>query len=84
MTAHVQKWGNSLALRLPKALAAEAHLAQGSLVSLTLDGQTLRVEAVAAPAPTLDSLLAAVTDDNIHEADGAADGADDGVGRELW
>jgi antitoxin component of MazEF toxin-antitoxin module len=34
MTATVQKWGNSLAIRLPKVVAGEARLRQGSSVEL--------------------------------------------------
>ena len=29
MKARIQKWGNSLALRIPKPFAAETHLEQG-------------------------------------------------------
>jgi len=45
MRAHVRKWGNSLALRLPRTLAADANLEDGSPVELTLD----RGRLVAAP-----------------------------------
>ena len=31
MQARIQKWGNSLAVRIPKTLATEAHLAQEKL-----------------------------------------------------
>ena len=34
MKTTVQKWGNSLALRLPKALAEEAKIREGSKVEL--------------------------------------------------
>ena len=80
MNTTVQKWGNSLALRLPKALAAEARIFQGSLVDLTLEGTTLCVHTVAPPEVTLESLLAGVTDENLH----AAVDTDDGVGLEVW
>jgi len=66
MTATIQKWGNSLALRLPKALATEARLAEGSQVEL------VRTEAVVLVKPRrksryrLSELLARVTKKNIH------------------
>ena len=44
MTARVQKWGNSLALRLPKALADEFRLEQGSAVELRVVGSKLVLE----------------------------------------
>lgn len=80
MNTFVQKWGNSLALRLPKALALEARISQGSLVDLRLDGRTLCIEVVASPPATLDALLSGVTEENIHSAVDTSDG----VGLEVW
>ncbi len=57
MTATIQKWGNSLAVRIPKGLARDARLAQGSAVELRQTPQGLLI----APAPrqkyTLNQLL---------------------------
>ena len=40
MKTRIQKWGNSLALRIPKSFAAETHLEQGTLVEVSLhDGK---------------------------------------------
>ena len=40
MTTTVQKWGNSLALRIPSALAKDIHLRQGSVVEVAVvEGQ---------------------------------------------
>ena len=42
MKTRVQKWGNSLALRIPKSYAAEARLEPGASVELTLvDGSLI-------------------------------------------
>jgi antitoxin MazE len=41
MKTSVQKWGNSLALRIPKAYAAGAELVAGSEVELSLHEGTL-------------------------------------------
>lgn len=35
---HVAKWGNSLAVRIPQAILAEARLAEGDRLSLDLAG----------------------------------------------
>ena len=43
MQTVVKKWGNSLALRLPQALAADLQLADGALVSLTVEDHSLVV-----------------------------------------
>lgn len=42
MRVSVQKWGNSLAVRIPKAIAVESRLAKGSPVELSLvDGKVV-------------------------------------------
>lgn len=80
MRARVQRWGNSLALRIPKAFATETALESGSEVELTLDGGRLVVTPVAARPYSLEDLLAQVTSQNLHaEVDTGA-----GIGDEGW
>ena len=67
MRTGVQKWGNSLALRIPKPLADQAHLTQGSVVEIKMVDNVLWIEPVAPEAYTLDALLEGVTEENIHE-----------------
>jgi antitoxin MazE len=57
--ANIRKWGNSLAIRIPKALADELGLAADARVDVTADGGKL-VVTPAAPWPryTLDELMA--------------------------
>jgi len=43
MVTKIQKWGNSLALRIPKALAEEAGLEQGKPVDVRCVGGELRI-----------------------------------------
>jgi antitoxin MazE len=38
MVLQVNRWGNSLAVRLPKAIAAEAGLTEGAAVEVTTTG----------------------------------------------
>jgi antitoxin MazE len=66
MTARVQKWGNSLALRLPKALADDLRLQQGSAVELSVVGGKLVLEPHRPPQYRLEDLLKKVTKRNIH------------------
>ena len=61
MKTHIQKWGNSLALRIPKSFAAETHLEQGTLVEVSLVNGTLHVMPLRQPAVTLEELLQGVT-----------------------
>jgi antitoxin MazE len=66
MTARVQKWGNSLALRLPKALADGLGLEQGSAVELRVVGNTLVLEPHRPPQYRLEELLKKVSKRNLH------------------
>jgi antitoxin MazE len=80
MRARVQRWGNSLALRIPKAFATETALESGSEVDLTLDEGRLIVTPLAAPSYELEDLLAQVTPENLHsEVDTGSS-----VGDEAW
>ena len=66
MHTRIQRWGNSLVLRIPKAFAAEAQLEQDTLVEVKLvDGQLLIVPVTETPV-TLEQLLAGVTEENLH------------------
>lgn len=66
MRSHVQKWGNSLALRIPKSFAAEAGLEKESAVEISLEDGKVVVTPVAKPKFTLEKLLAGVTRENLH------------------
>jgi antitoxin MazE len=66
MRTRVQKWGNSLAVRIPRSFAAEAGFEKESPVDISLEDGKLVVSAVTQAVPTLGELLAAVTEDNIH------------------
>lgn len=66
METRVQRWGNSLAVRIPKPLADEIGLQDNSPVQLSLRDRQLVVVPVRTPAFDLELLLAQVTDDNRH------------------
>ena len=80
MITRVQKWGNSLALRIPKPFATEIGLQWNSPVKVSLVDGSLVIVPVVEPAFTLEDLLAQVTEDNLHGEieTGPA------VGREVW
>jgi antitoxin MazE len=80
MKTRVQKWGNSLALRIPKAFAEEAGLRENAPVELSLTDGKLIVNALAKEPLTLDELLKGVTDENLH---GEWD-TGPAVGKEIW
>jgi len=80
MRTRVQRWGNSLALRIPKPFAEEVRLGERGEVDVTVANGRLLVTPIATPSPTLHELLARVTKRNIHgEVETGAS-----VGRETW
>jgi len=80
MKTAVQRWGNSLALRIPRAYAAETKISEGSEVELTLKSGALVVRPVVRKRHALADLLKRVSAANRHEAveTGRA------VGKEAW
>ena len=66
MRARIRRWGNSLALRIPKAFAEEESLQDESVVDLKVVNGKLVVASVAEPEVTLDQLLADVEERNLH------------------
>ncbi|MBI2918617.1 MAG: AbrB/MazE/SpoVT family DNA-binding domain-containing protein [Chloroflexi bacterium] len=80
MQSRIQKWGNSLALRIPKSFAQEIGLDSGAPVNVSLEDGKLIIIPAAEPPVTLERLLAQITDDNIH---GEVD-TGPAVGEEAW
>ncbi len=78
MVTKVQKWGNSLGLRLPKAAVREASIAEGTVVDVRVKDGVIVVLPVAAGRYRLKDLLAGIKPLNIHkEADfGGAEGSE--------
>jgi antitoxin MazE len=76
--AKIQRWGNSLAVRIPKSFAAEVGLEDGSAVDLRLAREGLLIAPATEHAYDLAELLAGVTEANRHaEVDtGPAQGAE--------
>ena len=69
MIAKIQKWGNSLAVRIPKPLAKEAHLSSDAEVELSVRRGKLTV-ARSRTRPRrfrLADLLAGVRASNVHD-----------------
>jgi len=80
MKTRVQRWGNSLALRIPRTFAAEAGLHANAAVELSLVEGTLVVRPITRQPLTLDQLLRDVTDEN---RPGEWD-TGPAVGKEVW
>lgn len=80
MNATVQKWGNSLALRIPSSVAKDLQVRQGSAVEVAVEDGKMIVKPAKKRKASLAQLLQGVTKDNRHsEQDWGAP-----VGREAW
>ena len=80
MQARIQKWGNSLAVRIPKAMANEAHLAQEAVVELAMREGNIVIEPVKKKKYELKDLIRGITQENLHSEDAWGPS----VGREVW
>jgi antitoxin MazE len=63
----IQKWGNSLGLRIPRSLAAETGVGVGSEVDLSVQGGDLVVRPAKRRPYRLNELLRKVTARNLHD-----------------
>lgn len=67
MQVYLTKWGNSLGLRIPKAMASHFHLCEGMQVEIRAEGERI-VISVDRPSYRLQDLLAGITPKSMHEA----------------
>jgi antitoxin MazE len=80
MQTKIQKWGNSLGLRIPRSFAAEARVEEGATVDLSVENGRLLVRPLRVRKYALRDLLQKVNRRNLHGeiSTGKA------VGRETW
>jgi antitoxin MazE len=79
MTTTIRKWGNSLGMRIPKNIAEQMELRDGSQISINMNKDSLEITKVQ-ENNELDSLLLAITKENIHSevTENSA------MGNEIW
>ncbi len=76
----IQKWGNSLAIRIPSAFAQTARLKDNTVVKVSLVNGRIVLSPARPPKPKLKSLLSKITPKNLHsEMDTGTP-----VGKEIW
>ena len=80
MQTKIQKWGNSLAVRIPKAFVKEAHVSYGTAVDISMDKGKIVIAPRPEPEYRLEDLLKGVTKHNLH----AEVKTGSPVGREVW
>ncbi|MFD2334549.1 AbrB/MazE/SpoVT family DNA-binding domain-containing protein [Cohnella sp. GCM10020058] len=59
----VQKWGNSLGIRIPKSLAMKVGIEEGTEIDLDIEEGHLVIKP---KSEKLDELLSQITPDNVH------------------
>jgi antitoxin MazE len=79
MHVRVQKWGNSLAVRIPKTLAEDADVKDGTMLKLAVSEGKIVATPIGKKKLSLRQLLAKVTPKNLH----AQIDFDPPVGREI-
>ncbi len=80
MIVKIQKWGNSLALRIPKAFTREINIEDGSKVNLVLEDGKLMIIPMELKHYKLSELLLQMHENNLHgEVDTKGP-----VGKESW
>ena len=80
MQTTVQKWGNSLALRLPKPFTTEINISENSTVNISIENNQIVIKPIKKTPINLDDLIAAITPDNLHSEISTGQP----VGNEIW
>ncbi len=66
MKTKVQKWGNSLAVRIPQSFAEEVGFQNGTSVTLSMDDGKLVLTPVSSSSIKLECLLEQITEANLY------------------
>ena len=80
MKTRIQKWGNSLALRIPRPFANEVGFQKESLVDLAIVDGKLVITPVPKTPLTLEHLVSGITQENLHAEVKTGSAA----GNEIW
>ncbi len=80
MKTKIQKWGNSLALRIPMSFAKETNLKNGSFVNLSLIEGKLVAKPFKEKEYSLKELLSKINKDNLHREFDSGNA----IGNEIW
>ena len=80
MKTQLARWGNSLAVRIPKPVALAAKLTAGDHLEVDVEGPgKVRIQKPKSK-PTLEELVSGITTENMHsETDWG-----ESLGKEMW
>ncbi|MCH7764439.1 MAG: AbrB/MazE/SpoVT family DNA-binding domain-containing protein [Candidatus Marinimicrobia bacterium] len=69
MRIKIQKWGNSLALRIPRAFAKEMHIENNSMVDISLENDHLVISPIDDLEEfSLSTMLSDINENNLHQS----------------
>ncbi len=80
MIAVVNKWGNSLGLRIPKAVVEESHISEGSELDVSVNDGIITLKPKKRKKYELEQLLEGINESNLHGEILTGDS----VGKEIW
>ena len=80
MLTKIQKWGNSFAIRIPKAFASEVRIEKDSVIELSLIDNQIILKPVNISKYSLKQLLSGVSKNNIHSETDTVEAC----GNEVW
>jgi len=66
MSVIISKWGNSLAIRIPKHFIDRLDLHEGSQLEIEISGENLVIRPTKPQKYTLEQLLAGMTSEHFH------------------
>lgn len=66
MTTKIRKWGNSLAIRIPKSFAETTQIREGSEIKLSLEEDRIIVSKMVKQKYTLKDLVSKINKRNLH------------------
>jgi len=80
MRIKIQKWGNSMALRIPKSFADQVSIKLGSSVDLSIQDGKIIIEPLKTEEYDLKLLVDAINEANLHNEYMI----DEPRGKEIW
>lgn len=80
METRIQKWGNSLGVRLSKEIVNKTELREGSCVKVTNKKGSILIERCSYEKPNLENLVRKINPKNIHKETKWSNS----LGKEIW
>jgi len=80
METRIQKWGNSLGVRIPRKILNKIQLGEGSCVNVTNKKKLILIESCPHETPSLERLMRRINPKNIHRETEWGNS----YGQEIW